>query len=407
MKFISRTLVPLVAIAAIFGACSDATSPDGLLDANHGRVVVRLTDAPFLTDSVKSVDVFVLKVEGRVAEADDAAAEQNVDDGGKTGWQTLASPNASFNLMNLQNGVSTTIGDATLTAGTYSGLRLIIDQDKSSVTLKNGTVLNGNDGIKFPSAGHSGIKVQLSAPLKIVGGSTTNLLVDFDVNGSFVMRGNSIEKNGLLFKPVVKATITDAATVNATFRFANATANALSVLQSGNALGGATAIAYGTSSTCSSVNAATPALSVIQVGSATPLAGFTPTFAVGKSYTVLAYPNATGGVQFSTLLNEFTPTSGQAGLRVFNASGLATAVDVYVGAGSTATVANVANGASSAFVSIPAGSSAVHLTNTGVPAVLFDAGSQMFDLGKNVTLVVAPPAAATPTVPRVFLVVGC
>jgi hypothetical protein len=32
------------------------------------------------------------------------------------------------------------------------------------------------------------------------------MLVDFDVANSFVLRGNTILQNGLLFKPVVKAT---------------------------------------------------------------------------------------------------------------------------------------------------------------------------------------------------------
>ena len=35
---------------------------------------------------------------------------------------------------------------------------------------------------------------------------TTSMLIDFDVGKSFVMRGNSISQNGLLFKPVIHAT---------------------------------------------------------------------------------------------------------------------------------------------------------------------------------------------------------
>jgi hypothetical protein len=34
------------------------------------------------------------------------------------------------------------------------------------------------------------------------------MVLDFDVGNSFVMRGNSLAQNGLLFKPVVKATVT-------------------------------------------------------------------------------------------------------------------------------------------------------------------------------------------------------
>jgi len=33
------------------------------------------------------------------------------------------------------------------------------------------------------------------------------MVVDFDVANSFVMRGNSLAQNGLLFKPVIRATV--------------------------------------------------------------------------------------------------------------------------------------------------------------------------------------------------------
>ncbi len=40
-----------------------------------------------------------------------------------------------------------------------------------------------------------------------MGGDTTPVLLDFNVGSSFVMRGNSISPNGLLFEPVIQATI--------------------------------------------------------------------------------------------------------------------------------------------------------------------------------------------------------
>jgi hypothetical protein len=33
------------------------------------------------------------------------------------------------------------------------------------------------------------------------------MLVDFDVAQSFVIRGNSLDQNGLLFKPVIRGTL--------------------------------------------------------------------------------------------------------------------------------------------------------------------------------------------------------
>jgi hypothetical protein len=406
-------LATLASAAAMLGvACSDSGGLPALLGSDGaGSLIVRLTDAPFLTDSVKSVDIFVVRVDGRVDAADDAAADQNADNGSADGWHTLATPNASYNLLALQNGASTTLGTGSLTAGTYNGFRFIIDPTKSSVTLKNGKVLTGTSSpsVTFPSASRSGIKINLSAPVKIVGGGTTTLLVDFNVNNSFVQRGNSIEQNGLLFKPVINASIVDAATVNATIRLANATNSALDLLQGTTVLTGGGNLAFGTSSACSSVNAATPGLSVRLTGTTTALPGFAPTLQVGNGYTIIAYPNGTA-VQFATLLNTFTPTAGQSGLRVFNATGGATGLDVFLttvgGPLVTPTFANALTGVASSFLSVPAGSSQIRVTSTGSLTVLLDLGAQTLAAGQNATLVIAPPAVGSTTI-RAFLVPAC
>jgi hypothetical protein len=406
MKHLRHTLVATVALGALafVAACSDSVSSP---TSGNGKMIVRLTDAPFLTDSLKSVDIFVVRVEGRASDVSENDADKDLDDGSKAGWKVLASPNASYNLLALQNGVSTSLGETALEAGTYNGFRFIIDPSKSSITLKNGVKLT-SPNVTFPSASKSGIKIVLKDPVKIVGGATTTLLVDFDVNESFVMRGNSIEKNGLLFKPVIKASVTDAATVNATVRIANATGTALNVMQGATALSGGSNIAFGSSSACASVNATTPGLSLVNVGSTTPLAGFAPTLAVGTSYTIVAYPNAAGAVQFATLNNTFAPTTGQGGLRVFNAG--AAAYDVHVTAAgatlATPTVANTAAGASSAFVSVPAGAAQIRVTAPGSTTVLLDLTGQSFTAAQNATLVIAPPATGS-TAPRAFLVTGC
>jgi len=377
------------ALKALFAASivlATACSADGTLpnlggSSETGTVTVKLTDAPFPTDQVKSVDVFVVRVDGRTSDVTEADADQDLDNSGSTGWRTIATPNASFNLLSLQNGATATLGTEPLGKGTYSGLRLIIDASQSSVTLKDGTKLTGssNPGVTFPSASRSGLKINLSQPLVVVGGATTTLLVDFDVANSFVMRGNTIQQNGLLFKPVINGSVIDAATVNANIRLANATASALDFVQGTAALTGGSNLAFGTSSTCSSVNAATPNLSVRVNGTTTALPGF-------------------------------TPTAGQAGLRVFNASGFPAAFDAFVTTSGaplgTATVSNVLNAGNSAFVSVPAGSQQIRLTATGTTVVLLDMGSQTLTAGQNYTLVIAPPASGQ-TAPRAFLVAGC
>ncbi len=205
------TFRPLVAALFALGtlvACSDDSVGPG-----EGRIAVRMTDAPFPLDDVASIDIFVVRVEAKAqatSEAD-AAADVEEDDAASDGWIVLAEPNDDFDLMDLRNGVTVFLGDAVVPEGDYRSFRLIIDTDQSSVTLKDGTVLTASStpSIMFPSAGRSGIKVIMTDAVVVEEGATTDVLLDFDAEESFVLRGNTITQNGLLFKPVIKATIQD------------------------------------------------------------------------------------------------------------------------------------------------------------------------------------------------------
>lgn len=219
---ISNQLAIAFSAATLFGvaACSDSTG------AGTGTVGIRLTnqsvaaavaadivgaetEAPLPADTVKSVDIFVVRIDAKAQEAtEDAAAEDTEEsEAAKDGWVTVAEPNAAFDLMKLTDGTNTFLGDAEVAAGNYRGFRLIIDPAKSSVTLKDGTVIGGESitGLKLPSADKTGIKINLvGGGLEVKEGETSTLVVKFDVSKSFVVRGNSIEQNGLLFKPVIR-----------------------------------------------------------------------------------------------------------------------------------------------------------------------------------------------------------
>ena len=210
--------------ATLFGvtACSDSTA------AGTGAVSVQLTnqsvaaamvadviagaaESPLPAGSVKSVDIFVVRVDAKASEPtdDDAAEATEESESGKAGWVTVAEPNASFDLMKLADGTNTFLGDAQVAAGSYNGFRLIIDPAKSSVTLNDdaNTVIGGESivGLKFPSADKTGIKIKLSGgAVDVKEGETSTLMVKFDVSQSFVMRGATIEQNGLLFRPVIR-----------------------------------------------------------------------------------------------------------------------------------------------------------------------------------------------------------
>jgi len=187
-------LLGACAIAAFAtAACSDSAG------TGTGLLTVRLTDAPFPFSNVAAVDVYVVRIDAKQAQSTDAEAA----DESSQGWTTVATPNALINLLDLGSGKTVNLGATTLPTGTYQSFRLILDTDKSSITLKDGT----KPQISFPSAGHSGIKVILDEPISLTeNGSVTTL--DFDIGRSFVMRGNDA-KNGFNFKPVIHAVAQD------------------------------------------------------------------------------------------------------------------------------------------------------------------------------------------------------
>lgn len=198
--------VVLVVAGAL--ACAADSSVTG---QDSGTLQIHLTDAPFSTDSVSRVDLFVVRVDGKQEESDSTSAARGASDDSASvdGWTTLATPKLKIELLSLRNGVSTLLGSAKVPAGSYRSFRVVIDPSQSSVTLKNGTVLTSSSSpsVAFPSAARSGIKIKLDKPISLSGGGTTAVLVDFDVAQSFVLRGNSLAQNGLLFKPVIRGTV--------------------------------------------------------------------------------------------------------------------------------------------------------------------------------------------------------
>ncbi len=189
-----RLLAALAMGTLSAAACTDSSG------TGTGLLTVRMTDAPFPFSDVARVDVFVVRVDARKAEPTDAEA---TDESNQDGWTTVATPNTSINLLDLSDGKTTNLGATTLATGTYSGFRLIIDPSKSSMTLKDGT----QPAITFPSAGHSGIKVNLDQPISLTENGSV-MTLDFDVGRSFVMRGSGA-RNGFIFKPVVRAVAED------------------------------------------------------------------------------------------------------------------------------------------------------------------------------------------------------
>jgi hypothetical protein len=264
-------------------ACSDSSG------TGNGLLTVRLTDAPFPFSDVASVNVFVVRVDARTSEPTDAEA---ADESDNEGWATIATPNALVDLLALGGGRTTNLGATTLATGTYNGFRLVIDPSKSSITLKDGST----PPIFFPSAAHSGIKVNLDQPIELTENGSV-MTLDFDVGRSFVMRGNNAA-NGFNFKPVVRAVAQDI------------TGSVSGSVHANSATGAAVPNATVEVLTAGSLLTDADPTHVIRTTSTDANGNYRIAFLLPGTYVVRATPPSTSGLKPALLANGLTIATG-------------------------------------------------------------------------------------------------
>ena len=180
-------------------ACESSVGPaDG-----PGQFTVLLTDAPFPFDLVDEANVTISRVE--VA--------------GEGGVQVLAEGEQTFNLLDLQNGVTAALGTVEMPEGRVSQVRLIVSE--ASILLVDDDPSDGEPAQEYdlfvPSGAQTGIKILVAADID--SGMETTATLDFDVEDSFIVQGNPETPAGIegfLFKPVIKvAGVTQAQTQTA------------------------------------------------------------------------------------------------------------------------------------------------------------------------------------------------
>jgi len=181
-------LAAAVSAAGILAACGGV----GGDSSASGTVAVSLTDAPAC--GFDAVNVTVSKV--RVHQSSTA----NVND---AGWTDITlNPARKINLVNLTNGVLDSLGQASLPAGHYTQLRLVLAADTSGATLNNSVLPTGGveTALATPSAAQSGIK--LIGQFDVAANTLSDVVLDFDACKSVVARGNG--SYGLV--PVISVT---------------------------------------------------------------------------------------------------------------------------------------------------------------------------------------------------------
>ena len=195
-----RTAMLSLTAGLALAACDSPT------DSNRNATLrVLLTDAP--VDYLESAVVEIGRIE--ILPADGGPAMVIVEDAG------------SYDLLQLQNGVTADLGIAPIEAGQYTQLRMIVES--AELTLADGYEFNDGTTTRtlfVPSGEQTGIKINLTsadgdeeAGVDIRPGETV-LVVDFDVSQNFRIQGNPDTPagiHGILFTPTLRAVIRDVA----------------------------------------------------------------------------------------------------------------------------------------------------------------------------------------------------
>jgi hypothetical protein len=211
------SFIAVAGVAAALCACADHSITALRMQKGQGAIAMQLVDAPGALDSIASVNIFVVRVDARVKVADSTAADSAIDGDGdfddrdhvrrdSTAWITIASPNKLINIMALTGGDTAFLGSAVVDTAKFRSFRIIIDPSKSTVVLKNGTVLTDSTtpSVDFFSRGRHGILVDLDNDADVHEGATTTITLDFRLGESIFLRGHSIGGEGLIIRAIVR-----------------------------------------------------------------------------------------------------------------------------------------------------------------------------------------------------------
>ncbi len=182
----------IITATLVFAGCNKtetAISTDG-----PGKLSVKITDDPFDISSVESATITISKIELRQVGSSD-----------NDPFLKLPINPVVIDIFKLRNGITQELVNLTIPKGDYDLVRLFVDE--ASLKLKG---IDEPFNLKVPSGEQTGIKVFINPVIHVEGGISNELLLDFDLSKSFVMRGHDAQ-NGFIFKPVIRATNTSTA----------------------------------------------------------------------------------------------------------------------------------------------------------------------------------------------------
>jgi len=188
MKNVKLLLGIITVLVIIFSTgCQD-------FDNNQqGKLVIKITDAPFPIAMIDAAKVNIEKVE--IRKICDCEEEEYP-------FITLMEESMEFNLLDLRNGITADLVERDIEPGSYDLIRLYVGE--TSLAVKEGETYS----LKVPSGSQTGIKIFMEPALNVAGGLTTDVLLDFNVDSSFILKGNASSPAGIRgfnFKPVIRA----------------------------------------------------------------------------------------------------------------------------------------------------------------------------------------------------------
>ena len=182
-----------------FMACQEASNEQ------TGRIVIKITDAPFPIDFIEDASVTITKLEMRLEEINGDMDEGNIegeDESEEHPFITLFEGSETFNLLELRNGLMATFLDLEIPVGNYNLIRIYVED--ASIAVKD----HDTYSVKVPSGSQTGVKVFMKPSLKVASELTAEVILDFSLDKSFVLKGNMDTPAGIKgfnFKPVIRA----------------------------------------------------------------------------------------------------------------------------------------------------------------------------------------------------------
>ncbi len=228
MKTFPKILMLAAAFVLAFLVSCDVLTQDEQPASGTGKVKILITDAPFPADMVDEVQVTIDRVELRMvgATSTDTTGGTSTDTTGGTStdttggtstgttdddddddddekeWIVVSEDVTTIDLLKLQNGITEILAASDIPVGKYDMIRLHVVE--AFIKIEG----NSSFPLKIPSGTTSGLKIKLDTPITVTEEGVSEILVDFDLSRSFIVKGNPKNKKGItgfMFKPVIRA----------------------------------------------------------------------------------------------------------------------------------------------------------------------------------------------------------